>query len=415
MVILGGKCYNIYMRFIRGVFVTIITILVVFVAPFSTYAISEAQLNFYGQNGIYYYDPDGYSCGEMALGSFDGSATAGLSDLQAGFVDTYYAIAQKLSVAYGIPWETVVAQGILESAAGTSNFAKQRNNFFGIGAFDSDPNKAFSYSTPEDGWRGYYENIRKTATYRNHGVFVGDTITDPHAYARAIKAAGYASDPNYVSKLDTLIKAIENRANEKGWDSSAQLAAKNPEMLSNAAANASGDGDSGKNISVSDVDYTMCDFSAGGDGNINATAINLSWADRTHAPTDPKPVYADALISTGVNKLGDTCSMGGYSCDAFLATVMRYSGADSGFPCCGAANQLQYLSSHGELYEEIPNIGNTSNLQPGDIRASGGHVEIVVQLEDGSYKIASASHCDRTADHAINYYESAKFRIFRKK
>ena len=246
---------------------------------------------------------------------------------------------------------------------------------------------------------------------------MGDTITDPYAYARAIKAAGYASDPNYVSKLDTLIKAVENRANEKGWDSSAQLATKNPEMLSNAAANASGNGEGGSaSGGSSDVDYSSCNFSSGGgDGNINSTAINLSWPDRTHAPTDPKPVYADALVSTGVNTLGDTCSMGGYSCDAFLATVMRYSGADPNFPCCGAASQLEYLSSHGDLYEEIPNIGNTSNLQPGDIRASGGHVELVVQMEDGSYKIASASHCDRTADHGINYYAGPNFRIFRRK
>lgn len=375
-------------------------------------ALTSSELQMFSQNNILFYDPtSGELCVDLSVGSFDGKASAGLSSLQAAFVDEYYAIAQNLSVQYGIPWETVIAQGILESAAGTSGYAKNRNNFFGIGAFDSNPDNAFSYDTPEAGWQGYYENIRVTPTYRNHGVFAGNTITDPYAYAQAIKNAGYATDPNYVAKLSSLIQAIENRAKEKGWQSSASLASSHPEMLSNAKKNAAGSG------SASSVDLLDADFcvTSGGNGDINSTAINLSWPDRSHAPTDPKSEYRTALAQTGVNKLGDVCSMGGYSCDAFLATVMRYSGADPDFPCCGAAMQLNYLLSHSDLYTEIPNTGSTANLQPGDIRASGAHVEIVVQLSDGSFRIASASHCDRTGDHAINYYADSSYRIFRRK
>ena len=375
----------------------------------SAMALTESQINMFAQNNILFYDPTVQrGCG-TAIGSFDGNGTAGLSDLQAAFVDTYHDIAEKLSVTYGIPWETVIAQGILESAAGTSSFAVNRNNFFGIGAFDSNPDNAFSYDTPEEGWRGYYENIRKTATYRNHGVFAGEAITNPYVYAQAIKDAGYATDPNYVDKLQTLIAAVENRAIEKGWKNSAALAIQYPEMLTNAAEYAAG-GEEPASYSVT----ATCIFS--GNGDINATAIHLSWDDRSHAPTDPKPEYYSALNApNGVSTLGqgDVCSIGGYSCDAFLATVMRTSGVDPDFPCCGALMQLNYLES-SDLYTEIPNIGNTSNLQPGDIRASGGHVEIVVQLEDGSYKIASASHCDRTADHYSDYYAGLNFRVFRR-
>ncbi len=370
-------------------------------------AISEEELYFYAQNNILFYDPSGATCQSTVMGGFNGEASAGLSDLQAAFVDTYQPIAANLSVAYGIPWEAVMAQGILESAAGTSSFARERNNFFGIGAFDSNPNNAFSYETPEAGWRGYYENIRNTATYRNHGVFSGDTVTNPYAYAEAIKAAGYATDPNYVAKLSTLIAAVENRARENGWKSSAELANESS-MLENAAANAGGESD--EVITT----YATCVFAAAGNGDINSTAIALSWPDRTHAVTDPNEAYKGALQQTGVNMLGDVCSKGGYSCDAFLATVMRYSRADSNFPCCGAAMQLDYLAG-SPLYEEIPNLGNTSNLQPGDIRASGSHVEIVVRLTDGTYKIASASHCDRTADHYSDYYAGMNFRVFRRK
>ena len=160
---------------------------------------------------------------------------------------------------------------------------------------------------------------------------------------------------------------------------------------------------------------SMC--SAGGNGNINETALLLSWPDSSHDPwSGTKPEYKTALAETGVNKLGDRCSMNGNSCDAFVATVMRYSGADEDFPCCGVSTLYSYLSSHPDLYEEIPNIGSAENMEPGDIRIKPGqHVEMYVVLEDGKGMIASASHCDRTGDHASAYYADSGYKIYRKK
>ena len=195
----------------------------------------------YYNNDIIFYDPnDCVEPGSGALGSYDGSSTAGLSSQQSEFVDLYHDIAVNLSIEYGIPWETVMAQGILESAAGSSYFAQDRNNFFGIGAFDSNPNNAFSYATPEEGWRGYYENIRITSVYRANGAF--NYPDDPYAYAQAIKNAGYATDPDYVPKLTVLIDAIIRRAEEKGWETSAELVVSHPEMVENAEKNAQGQG-----------------------------------------------------------------------------------------------------------------------------------------------------------------------------
>lgn len=162
-----------------------------------------------------------------ATGSLYSSATGdgspSLSDNQSAFVDRYQAHAAALSAQYRIPWEAVIAQGILESAAGTSNFARTRNNFFGIGAVDYNPNNANYYSSPEAGWEGYYRFIRDNGRYERHGVFHEPNVTDPYAYAIAIKAAGYATDPNYVSKLHYLITAVLNRANDKGWSTTVLL------------------------------------------------------------------------------------------------------------------------------------------------------------------------------------------------
>lgn len=162
---------------------------------------------------------------------------------------------------------------------------------------------------------------------------------------------------------------------------------------------------------------SMC--STSGNGDINRTALNLSWPDRTHASNDPKPEYYEALhTENGVATRGegDACSIGGNSCDAFVATVMRYSNVDADFPCCTVSLQYKYLVDHPELYEEIPNIGSAENMQPGDIRINPNkHVEIYVILEDGTGGIASASHCDRTADHGISYYADSGYLIYRKR
>lgn len=395
--------------------------------------LSYGTLNFYNRNGIYYYNANGGDYCVIGTGSYDGSTSAGLTSVQAGFVDTYHDIAIQLSVEYGIPWEAVMAQGILESAAGTSRFAIERNNFFGLGAVDSNPGAAYYYPTPMAGWRGYYDFIKNNSRYRNHGVFKEPTVTNPYAYLQAIKNAGYATDPNYVSKVSGFITAVINRAKEKGWPTSSELATRYPEMLENAAANASGIGNGG---GPSDTSYTgtTCVSNPGGDdgsddggvkpgnGSINSSALTLAWPGPGHSKDDPRPTYKNALQTYGMwVDQNDNCSVNhGASCDRFVSAVILYSGVDSNFPKNSNANSiLSYLSS-SNLYKEVTNISNTSDLQPGDILAKSssgqtrGHVQIYVQKGDGSFGIASASYCDRTGEITGTYGSMLSgYRIFR--
>jgi hypothetical protein len=226
---------------------TICSTIIALVFPIaSTFAmLTREQLDALSENNIRYVIPSGNL--DPCIGSsgndinYDAEPAEGLSGQQVGFLKYWHSTAEVLSVAFGIPWETVVAQGILESASGTSVFARERNNFFGIGAFDSNPNNAFSYASPEAGWHGYYANIAKTSVYRNNGVFVEPTITDPYAYLAAIKAAGYATADHYIDSVGALITAIEAYSATAGWLSSAQLDTQYPEMIVNAASFASGD------------------------------------------------------------------------------------------------------------------------------------------------------------------------------
>lgn len=145
-----------------------------------------------------------------------------------------------------------------------------------------------------------------------------------------------------------------------------------------------------------------------GNGNIAATAISLSWSQRAkegatdHTSLQPKPEYAAALKTTGVNKLGDSCSMAGNSCDAFIATVIRLSGVDPNFPCCGANNQNTYLSGNPDKYSVVTtSVKSASDLAAGDILWRPGHVKIYI----GDSREAAASHCERTGEQSKLYLD----------
>lgn len=89
----------------------------------------------------------------------------------------------------------IVAQKALESARGQSAFARNRNNYGGIGAYDSNPNNAFSYESPEAYLNAYFKLIE------NRYPKAYEVRNNPKAYARELKRGGYASDPEYVNKL----------------------------------------------------------------------------------------------------------------------------------------------------------------------------------------------------------------------
>lgn len=155
---------------------------------------------------------------------------------------------------------------------------------------------------------------------------------------------------------------------------------------------------------------------AGGNGDIASTAKALSWSKRAsegatdHKSRENKPEYTAALKSTGVNKLGDSCSMAGNSCDAFLATVMRFSGVDPNFPCCGSGMQNDYMKSHPDLYKVIStNVNSTSELQAGDLLWRSGHVKIYI----GDGREAAASHCERTGEQSTIYLTDGTYTAYR--
>lgn len=151
-------------------------------------------------------------------------------------------------------------------------------------------------------------------------------------------------------------------------------------------------------------------------GDIVATAQNLSWPDRSHALSDPKPEYVEAMKAVDLYR-GNACGPAGADCGVFVATVMRSSGADTEFPV-GTSNILTYLRNNGD-YTKVE-AKDTSGLVPGDIFIIAGHTFLYAgdDATDGGKNMASASCKERTGDRGYDVYFSDRrgaYEIYRKK
>ena len=131
------------------------------------------------------------------------------------YIDRYKSIAVADMERYGIPASITMAQGILESDSGNSLLALKSNNHFGIKC--------------KTGWKGekvYHDDDAKgecfraypsvEASYRDHAEFLDsqpryDSLfayasDDYKSWARGLKAAGYATAPDYAQRLIRIIE-----------------------------------------------------------------------------------------------------------------------------------------------------------------------------------------------------------------
>lgn len=151
-------------------------------------------------------------------------------------------------------------------------------------------------------------------------------------------------------------------------------------------------------------------------GSIVETAMMLAWdirGGRVHGKDDPKPEYVTAMKEVdayiqGCNSTG--CAPIGASCDQFVGTVMRYSGADPEYPIFGPATQQSHMDSHPDMYEKVTTNEDFSALEPGDIFVTAGpagnHIYIYLGEIDGEMAQASASFNQRTGEMFNGVYFS---------
>jgi LysM repeat protein len=134
------------------------------------------------------------------------------------YVNTYKDIAVEQMKQYKIPASITLAQGLLESGAGTGTLARRSNNHFGIKCGSNWRGRTVRH---DDDARGEcfraYSSPRES--YRDHSIFLTSSaryaslfrlsITDYRGWATGLKRAGYATDPSYANRLITIIEDYE--------------------------------------------------------------------------------------------------------------------------------------------------------------------------------------------------------------
>jgi flagellum-specific peptidoglycan hydrolase FlgJ len=134
------------------------------------------------------------------------------------YINDFNAVAVQEMKLYKIPASIILAQGILESGAGSGRLAVEANNHFGIKC--------------HTGWTGgriYHDDDEKqecfrtynnaSYSYRDHSLFLRDRSRyaglfeldedDYQGWAYGLRKAGYATDKKYPQKLISLIKRYE--------------------------------------------------------------------------------------------------------------------------------------------------------------------------------------------------------------
>ena len=137
------------------------------------------------------------------------------NDFQA-YIKKYKPAAINEMKLYRIPASITLAQGLHESGAGKSTLAIATNNHFGIKCQKEWTGEKYYYDDDEKNecFRAY-KSVEES--YRDHSLFLATRqryaslfllpLTDYKAWAKGLKQAGYATNPEYAG---ILIRIIEN-------------------------------------------------------------------------------------------------------------------------------------------------------------------------------------------------------------
>lgn len=132
------------------------------------------------------------------------------------YIERYKGIAQEEMRRYGIPASITLAQGLLESGAGTSDLATRGNNHFGIKCHgwagetihhdDDLAGECFrAYADARESFEDHSRFLRRDRYRRLFDL----APTDYRAWAHGLKACGYATNPRYAQRLIDIIETYQ--------------------------------------------------------------------------------------------------------------------------------------------------------------------------------------------------------------
>lgn len=141
------------------------------------------------------------------------------------YINTYRDIAISEMKRTGVPASITLAQGMVESNYGRSELARRGNNHFGIKCHNWNGPKVYhdddrrndcfrKYSSPEESFRDHSDFIKNGSRYS----FLFDlSPSDYKGWARGLKKAGYATNPDYANMLIRKVEEENLTVYDRGY------------------------------------------------------------------------------------------------------------------------------------------------------------------------------------------------------
>lgn len=130
------------------------------------------------------------------------------------YIDQYKDIAIEQMHRWKIPASITLAQGLFESGAGKSDLVRKGNNHFGIKChgwtgrtvYHNDEKRNECFRAYSSAYESYDDHSRFLASSQRYSSLFKLKKTDYKGWARGLKSAGYATNPQYANKLIEIIQ-----------------------------------------------------------------------------------------------------------------------------------------------------------------------------------------------------------------
>lgn len=141
------------------------------------------------------------------------------------YVENYSSYAIQNMRMYRVPASITLAQGILESGSGNSELARKSNNHFGIKCgshwtggktYHDDDAKNECFRTYKSVLDSYNDHSKFLTTNNRYINLFTLQIDDYKSWAKGLSKAGYATNPNYASRLINIIEDLKLYSFDEG-------------------------------------------------------------------------------------------------------------------------------------------------------------------------------------------------------
>lgn len=174
---------------------------------------------------LYTYQPDGVVDVELHPKDNDletfgpiaeerGKTVENYDETVKAYIKRFAPVAQADMRIYGVPASISLAQGIIESRAGTSRLARSNNNHFGMKCFSRNCRKGHCSNFTDDSHKDFFRIYPNAwESWRAHSIMLSSgryaTLKkygrDYRKWAYGLKRLGYATNGTYAEKIISVI------------------------------------------------------------------------------------------------------------------------------------------------------------------------------------------------------------------